>query len=65
MYDPTTQNKEKVYKMMRDKRIRYYVPADYTENSELDMLVKEIIDKTAANEILENRHFKNIAEARF
>ena len=51
VYDPATQNKKKVYKMMHDKRIRYYAPADYTERSELDLLVKAIIDKTAANEI--------------
>lgn len=64
VYDPAAQNKEKVYKMMHDKRIRYYAPADYTERSELDLLVKAIIDKTAANEILEDRHFRNIAEAK-
>ena len=64
VYDPATQNKEKVYKMMHDKRIRYYAPADYTELSELDLLVKAIFDKTAANEILEDRHFRNIAEAK-
>lgn len=64
VYDPATQNKKKVYKMMHDKRIRYYAPADYTELSELDLLVKAIIDKTAANEILEDRHFRNIAEAK-
>lgn len=64
VYDPATQNKKKVYKMMHDKRIRYYATADYTERSELDLLVKAIIDKTAANEILEDRHFRNIAEAK-
>lgn len=64
VYDPATQNKKKVYKMMHDKRIRYYAPADYTERSDLDLLVKAIIDKTAANEILEDRHFRNIAEAK-
>ena len=64
VYDPATQNKKKVYKMMHDKRIRYYAPADYTERSELDLLVKAIINKTAANEILEDRHFRNIAEAK-
>ena len=64
VYDPATQNKKKVYKMMHDKRIRYYAPANYTERSELDLLVKAIIGKTAANEILEDRHFRNIAEAK-
>jgi 2-hydroxy-3-keto-5-methylthiopentenyl-1-phosphate phosphatase len=56
VFDPQTQNKEKVFKMMRENRIRYFVPADYTENSEMDLLVKDIIDKTATFEKLENKH---------
>lgn len=63
-YDPTAQNKEKVFRMMHDKRIRYYAPANYTDGSELDLLVKAIIDKTSAYEVLENRYFKNLAEAK-
>lgn len=62
VYDPKTQNKSKVYKMMKDRRIRYFAPADYRENSDLDLLVKAIIDKTAAGEVLENRHFTDLAE---
>lgn len=50
--------KVKVYKMMRDRRIKYYTPADYSEGSELDTLVKSIIDRTVANEILESRHYE-------
>lgn len=49
---------------MHDKRIRYYAPADYTDGSELDSLVKAIIHKTSAYEILENRHFENLAESK-
>ena len=64
VYDPTTCNKEKVYKMMHDKRIRYFAPADYREGTELDVLVKAIIDKTAAYEALEDRHFQNLSETR-
>jgi 2-hydroxy-3-keto-5-methylthiopentenyl-1-phosphate phosphatase len=56
VFDPQTQNKEKVFKMMRENRIRYFVPADYTENSPMDLLVKDIIDKTAAFEKRENKH---------
>lgn len=52
------KKKDKVYKMMRDGRIRYFTEADYRENSELDILVKHIIDQTATNEVLENYHFK-------
>ena len=64
VYDPTAQNKEKEFRMMHDKRIRYYAPANYTDGSELDLLVKAIIDKTSAYEVLENRYFKNLAEAK-
>ncbi len=62
VYDPSTGNKEKVQKMLHDQRVRYYAPADYTDGSKLDGLVKAIIDKTAAYEVLENIHFENLAE---
>ncbi len=64
VYDPATGNKEKMYRMMRDRRIRYFAPADYREGSELDQLVKAIIERTAAQEVLENRHFEQLAETR-
>ncbi len=64
VYDPDTRNKEKVYKMLRDRRIRYFTPADYTDGSELDLLVKSIIDKTAVYEVVENRYYQNLAETR-
>ena len=32
---------------MDENRIGYYAPADYTEGSEMDELIKSIIDKTA------------------
>lgn len=63
VYNPDTRDKSKVKKMILNKRIKYYVPADYSKDSELDKLVKAIIDKTAAYEILENQYFKNMAEA--
>ena len=56
VYDPSTGNMEKVKKMIRENRIRYYSPADYTEGSALDTLVKKIIMRTAANEALEAEH---------
>ena len=56
VYDPETGNMEKVRKMMRDNRIGYFAPADYTEGSELDRLVRQIIRRTAANEALETAH---------
>lgn len=64
VYNPDTKDKAKVLKMIRDRRIKYFVPADYSEGLELDNLVKAIIDKTSAYEILECKHFENLAEAR-
>ncbi len=49
--------KTKVYKMVRDGRIKYYTPADYTEGSELDKLVKAIVDRTATNQVLLEKYF--------
>ena len=62
VYNDDTQDKTKVYKMMRDNRIKYYAPANYSEGEELDQLVKAIIDRTAANEALETVHYKNKRE---
>ena len=64
VYDPETQNKKRVYKMLKDNRIRYFAPADYRDGSELDSLVKAVIDKTAAFEVLENKHVRDIYETR-
>lgn len=58
VYNVNTKDKTKVYNMMRDGRIKYFVPADYSENTELDKLVKTIIDRTAVNEQLEEIHYK-------
>ena len=57
VYNAETSDKTKVYKMMRDQRIKYFAPADYRDGSSLDTLVKLIIDRTAANEALENVHY--------
>lgn len=64
VYNPSTGNREKVHRMIRDKRIRYFAPADYTEGSELDRLVKAIIDKTAVYEVLEARHYEDLAQTK-
>lgn len=62
VYNPDTQDKTKVYKMIKDNRIKYFAPADYSENEKLEELVKKIIDRTAANEILESIHYENANE---
>lgn len=58
VYNGETNDKAKVYKMMRDGRVKYFAPADYSEGTELDELVKAIIDRTAANEALEAIHYR-------
>ena len=63
VYDPDSKNKDKVYKMMQHHRIRYYAPADYTDGSDLDTVVKQIIQKTAAYEALERQYVRNKHEA--
>ncbi len=47
VYNPETMDTSKVNKMLDEGRIRYYVAADYSENAELDRLVKRIIDEKA------------------
>lgn len=63
VFNPDTQDKSKVYSMMTQNRIKYFAEAVYTENSDLEILLKKIIDKTAANEALERSYFEYNAEA--
>ena len=63
VYNPATEDKQKVRRMMRDGRIRYFAPADYTEGAPIEGLVRAIIDKTAAYEVLEEAHARDSAEA--
>lgn len=55
-------SKSKVYKMIREHRINYFAEADYSEGSELEGLLKSIIDRTALNEVLERRHIRCVKE---
>ncbi len=57
VYNGETSDKSRVHKMLSDNRIKYFAPADYREDSDLDTLVKAIIVRTAANEVLEERHY--------
>ena len=57
VFNNDTFDKTKVYKMLRDNRIKFFAPADYTDGSQLDALVKSIIVRTATNEVLENMHY--------
>ena len=58
VYSAESCDKAKVHKMMREGRIRYYAPADYSEGKELDLLVKSIIDRTVVEFELNNTFFR-------
>ena len=62
VFSADTKDKTKVYKMMRDNRIKYFAETDYSEGTNIDKLIKAIIDRTASNEILENLHYRNKKE---
>ena len=55
VYNSETKDKTKVHKMLRDRRIKYFVPSDYREGGELDTLLKAIIENTVTREVLENK----------
>ncbi|HFU4451246.1 TPA: HAD family hydrolase [Streptococcus suis] len=62
VYNPN-KNQESVVKMMRENRISYFTQADYRENSDLDQLLKLIIEKVSVNEKLVVWSQKNKVEA--
>ncbi len=64
VYNPDTRDKGRVHKMLNENRIKYFAEADYSDGSELDTLVKAIIERTVANERLEQIHFNNKSEAK-
>ena len=63
VYDPQKADKSRVYKMMREQRIGYYAPADYTEGSELDHMIRMMIDETKVRDSIDAIHYSNLDEA--
>ena len=63
VYDPVKHDKSKVHRMMRENRIRFFAAADYSEDSDIDKLLKAIIDRTVVNERLEQKHFDDMNES--
>lgn len=63
VFNPETQDKSKVYTMMEQNRIKYFTEAIYSKDSDLEKLLKNIIDKTVVTEVLEKRHFECNVEA--
>ena len=43
VFDPARNDRTQVYRLIRDRRIRYFAPADYSEGSELFSITRDII----------------------
>lgn len=53
VYKPSTHGtKEKAKKLIKDGRVNYIAPANYSENGEMDTFIKRIIDKVVADNAL-------------
>ena len=49
--------------MIHDKRIGYYAAADYTDGSDMDKLLKSVIDVVAAQDKLDRFHAQDVKQA--
>ncbi|SCL85491.1 HAD family hydrolase [Sporanaerobacter sp. PP17-6a] len=54
VYNPDISDRTKVFKIYKDGRIKLFSSADYTNGSELDTMIKSIIDKVSVSEAIEN-----------
>lgn len=61
VFNPETNDKEKVFHLLEENRIKYFAEADYSNGSNLDTLIKRIIDRTETNEVLEQIHFQCVS----
>lgn len=52
VFDPNQNQRKKVYQLYNDERIDFYAPAIYTQGSELDKYVKQIITEISAREAM-------------
>ena len=53
VYNPTKGARKDLASLIHDNRVNYVCPADYREGSEMDTLVKTIIDKISLDNTLE------------
>ena len=53
VYTPHSRAKKKAMKLLIDNRVNFALPADYSENKEIDIVVKTILDKIATERDLD------------
>lgn len=58
VYNPETINIDRVSQLLKQERIDYLMPADYTEGSRIETIVKNVLNKIKSNEILVDTHEK-------
>jgi hypothetical protein len=56
------RQKDKVMELLKDDRVDYIYNADYSENGELEKLVKNIVLKMVITDDLTNTHRKQVKE---
>lgn len=61
VYNPETLNMDRVCSLLNQERIDYLMPADYRENSRIDVLVKSVLSKISTSESLVSLHRKQDA----
>ena len=45
-----TKHKEKIYKLISEDRVNYVAPADYSANSQLDVIIKGLLERIISEE---------------
>lgn len=60
VYNPFTNDKTKVNKMLHDERVAFVAPADYEKDSQLDQLLETILTKIASDARLNVIHEDNV-----
>lgn len=53
VYTPHSRAKKKAMKLLVDNRVNFALPADYSENKKIDIVVKTILDKIATERDLD------------
>lgn len=48
VYDPKKGHKSKVEKLLEEQRVSYVAPANYSDGSELDQIIKAVIDQASS-----------------
>ena len=58
VYRPKSKHKKNAIKLLRDNRVNFALPADYRENTQIDIVVKTVLDKIAKERDLETLQAK-------